>query len=59
MLYGVFGNVITILEEYERRELRQFKIQHNIPHSEIFIPDQRHKTFDDVSKKRIFSKILG
>lgn len=48
MLYGVFGNVITILEEYERRELQEFKIQHNIPHSEIFIPDQRHKTFDDI-----------
>jgi hypothetical protein len=56
MLYGVFGNVITILEEYERRELQD--IEHNIPHSEIFIPDQRHKTNDDVSKKRIISKIL-
>lgn len=48
MLYGVFGNVITMLEEFERRELQQFKIQHTIPHSEIFIPDQRHKTFVDI-----------
>jgi hypothetical protein len=48
MLYGVFGNVITMLEEYEQRELAQFQMQHNMPKSEIYIPDQRHKTFDDV-----------
>lgn len=48
MLYGVFGNVITMLEEYEQRELAQFKMQHNMPKSEIYIPDQRHKTFDDI-----------
>ena len=49
MLYGVLGNVITIIEEYEQRELAQNRMQHYMSKSNIYIPDQSHKDMEDVS----------
>ncbi|XP_053390660.1 uncharacterized protein LOC128553505 [Mercenaria mercenaria] len=57
MLYGVFGNVITILEEYERRELAKYRMEHNMPKSDIYIPDQTHKNFEDI-KSNVDTQLL-
>lgn len=48
MLYGVFGNVITMLEEFEKHELKKKKMEKKMPQSKFFIPDQSHKSFDDI-----------
>ncbi|XP_053391839.1 uncharacterized protein LOC128554595 [Mercenaria mercenaria] len=48
MLYGVFGNVITILEEYEKREMAKYQMQQQMPKSKIPIPEQSDKSFEDV-----------
>lgn len=47
MLYGVFGNLISILEEFEKRETGRGI---SLPRSRIHIPDQSHNNNDDVSK---------
>jgi len=43
MLYGVYGNVMTILEEHERR-----LTDRKMPKSKIAIPDQSRKKDEDV-----------
>jgi len=42
MLYGVYGNVINIMEEFEKRESRTA-----LPGSKICGPDQSRKGNDD------------
>lgn len=49
MVFGVFGNVIKILEEFERRENEMIGQKLSMPQSDISIPNQRDKEFDDVS----------
>jgi len=44
MLYGVYSNVMTILEEHERR-----LTDRKMPKSKIAIPDQSRKKNEDVS----------
>jgi len=46
MLYGVFCNVVAMIEELERRE-RPHWCQ-PLPTSNLEIPDQSHKTDEDV-----------
>ncbi|XP_052227128.1 uncharacterized protein LOC127841964 [Dreissena polymorpha] len=43
MLYGVYGNVVSILEEYEARTQKM-----NAERSKIELPDQSRKTVEDV-----------
>jgi len=43
MVYGVYGNVINIMEEFERRESRTA-----LPGSSIYGPDQSRKGNEDV-----------
>lgn len=52
MLYEVFGNVISILEEFERRELNSLQHIHDksVQKSDIYIPDQSHKKDHDVQR---------
>ena len=47
MLYGVYGNVISILEEYERREGRGST---RLQRSNIRIPDQSYKDDEHVRR---------
>lgn len=49
MVFGVFGNVIRILEEFERRENEMIGQQLAMTQSNIPIPNQRDKSFEDVS----------
>lgn len=48
MVFGVFGNVIKILEEFERRENELIGKQQAMPQSKIAIANQRDKDFDDI-----------
>jgi len=45
MLYGVFGNVVTIVEEFEKREHGNHE---QLPQSNIYIPDQSRKDNEEV-----------
>ncbi|WAR20304.1 hypothetical protein MAR_002142 [Mya arenaria] len=55
MLYGVFGNVITILEEHEKRTSAIGKGK--MKQSDIHIPDQSWKTNEDV-KANVETQLL-
>lgn len=48
MVFGVFGNVIKILEEFERRENVMIGQKLSMPQSDISIPNQSDKEFDDI-----------
>lgn len=48
LVFGTYGNAISILEEFERREMEKLKHGHHMPKSNIPIPNQSHKTFEDV-----------
>lgn len=48
MVFGVFGNVIRILEEFERRENEMIGQQLAMTQSNIPIPNQRDKSFEDI-----------
>lgn len=52
MVYEVFGNVISILEEFEKREMANSmdKPTKVMPKSKIEIPDQSYKKDHDVSR---------
>ena len=43
MLFGVFGNLLAIIEEFEQRT-----INGRVPRSAIALPDQKHKDLEDV-----------
>ncbi|XP_060584564.1 uncharacterized protein LOC132740638 [Ruditapes philippinarum] len=53
MLYGTFGNLIASLEEFEQRELKEQRTSKSLSRSNIAIPDQRHKNFEDVSLNKL------
>ncbi|WAR20290.1 hypothetical protein MAR_002128 [Mya arenaria] len=55
MLYGVYGNVITILEEHEKRTSAVDKGK--LKQSDIAIPDQSWKTNEDV-KANVETQLL-
>lgn len=57
MLYGTFGNLIASLEEFEKRELKDYGTSKKLSTSNIAIPDQRHKQNADV-KSIVETQIL-
>lgn len=52
MVYEVYGNVISILEEFEAREIAGKVSTRNrsLPRSDIYIPDQSHKANQDIER---------
>lgn len=54
MMYEVYANTIGILEEFEKRELTN--TNQDIQRSNVKIPDQSHKTDQDVSLKILYKK---
>ncbi|XP_053390661.1 uncharacterized protein LOC128553506 [Mercenaria mercenaria] len=57
MLYGTFGNLIAILEEFEQRELKEKGMQSSLRRSNIPIPYQGKKRYDDV-KSNVETQLL-
>ena len=52
MVYGVYGNCITMLEEMEQRELRRIGGK-AMSRSDIYLPDQ--SKFDDNTVSQMYA----